>query len=369
MAQNSVISTDLVVPTVFTPYAMERTKEKTEFLRSGILRDSPVLNAWLTSTVGNGGGGYTLRRPTWNDLASGDSVATGMERTSSEAESPLYTAGFGTAFPPPQDISTHEEIAVWVDRNNHWSALALAGAIAGTKGDNDPLRVIGNLVSTYWARRLQKAVLAVLTGVIADNAAAPSGSEHVQNDLRVDISGGGFVDGVTNISSPAVFDALQTLGDAKSQITNIAIHSVVHTRMKKNNLIDVTPDSVEGPAIETFQGLRVTVDDGMPNPSSGVYDSYLFGPGFLEFGSVAPMRATETVWRPEAGNGSGSEELWNRVRWCIHPMGHKFVAASIGAGGPTNASTTNNFAHADSWQRSAQSRKHIPFAYLRSREF
>jgi hypothetical protein len=369
VAQNSVTSVDLIVPQVFTGMVVERTKEKTEFLRSGILQESGVLNTWLAGAIGNGGGGYTLRRPTWNDLASGDTIATGMERTSSEAESPLYTAGFGTAFPPPQDLNTHEEIAVYVDRNNHWSALNLSSQIAGTKGANDPVRVIAELVSAYWARRLQKMVLATIAGVIADNAAAPVGTEHVQNDLRVDISGGGFVDGVTNINASSVFDALQTLGDAKSQITNIAVHSAVHNRMRKNNLIDDRPDSEGGPDLQFFQNLRVTVDDGMPNPSSGVYDSYLFGPGFLEFGAGTPEEATEIVRRAEAGNGSGSKELWNRVRWSVHPMGHKFVAASIGAGGPTNAATTNNLAHVDSWVRSAQSRKHIPFAYLRTREF
>lgn len=369
MAQNSVTSADLVIPTNFTNMVIERTKERSEFLRSGILRDSNVLNAWLAGTIGNGGGGYTLRRPTWNDLASGDTVATGMERTSSEAESGVYGP---TAFPLPQDINTHEEIAVWVDRNNHWSSLVISGAIAGAKGENDPIRVIRDLQATYWARRLQKEVLAVLAGVIADNSAAPTGADtHVQNDLRVDVSGGGFVDGVTNIQATSVLDATQTLGDAKTLITNIAVHSVVHNRMKKNDLIDVREDSVAGPKIEFFQDLRVTVDDGLPNPSTGVYDSYLFGPGFLEFGAVDPIpgRSSEVVWRPEAGNGSGALEYWSRIRHSVHPMGHAFIAASIGAGGPTNASTTNNYAHADSWSRRAQSRKHIPFAYLRTREF
>jgi len=368
VAQNSVTLTDLVNPTVFTGMVLERTKEKTEVLRSGILQSDGVLEDWLASTIGNGGGGFLLTRPTWNDLASGDSIATGMERSASEAESPLYTAGFGTAFPPPQDINTHTEVCVYVDRNNHWSSMNVSAMIAGAKGKDDPLTVIASLVADYWRRRLQKMVLATVAGVIADNAAAPTGSDtHTLNDLRVDISGGGFVDGLTNISASAVLDACQTLGDAKNQITNIAVHSVVHNRMHKNNLLDTVKES-EGETISYFRGLRVTVDDGMPNPSTGVYDSYLFGPGFLRFGDATWDKQTELVRRPEAGNGSGSDELWNRVRWCVHPMGHAFIGTPV-VGGPTNAATSNNLAHADSWSRRAQSRKHIPFAYLRTREF
>jgi hypothetical protein len=369
MATGHIQVADMITPQVFTGMAIERTREKTEFLRSGILRDSGVLNAWLTSTIGNGGGGQTLRRPTWNDLDASD--ATGIERISSDAASPLYTAGFGTAFPAPQELGTHEEIAVFVDRNQHWSALQMAGIISGAKGNMDPISVVGDLVGNYWARRLQKMTLATVAGVLADNDAAPSGTEHVAGDLTVNVSGGGFVNGMTNFTAEALYDALQTLGDADNVITNLAVHSAVRNRMRKNNLIDDVRDSDGNFQFEAFQNLRLTVDDGLPNPSAGIFHSYLFGPGFLEYGAVAPENATTTVWRDEAGNGSGSKELWNRVRWSVHPMGHKYVAASIPAfGGPANgdAATVNTLAHAASWQRSAQSRKHIPFARLITRE-
>lgn len=345
-----------IVPSVFTAYAIERTKELTAFVSSGIVQDSPVLTNWLTSEIGSGGGNMTLNRPTWNDLANT------AARVGDESVSPLYTSGFATAFPTPEGITTHNVIAVRVDRNMHWSSSALAAAVLGTK-NLDPIGVIASLVGGYWARQYQLYVLSILTGVLADNDLAPGGSDtHTQFDLTFDVSGAVYAPGVTDFSAPALYDALQTMGDADNQITNLAVHSAVRNRMRKNNLIDVVRDSDGNYLFDSFQGLRLTVDDGMPK-TGNVYDSYLFGPGFLEYGTAAPKNATTTVWRDEAGLGAGAEELWNRVCWSVHPMGHAYIG-STAVGGPSNSTLQA----AASWSRRAQSRKHIPFARLRTRE-
>lgn len=340
---------DLVDVSVFTAYAQERTKELTAFISSGILGEDPVLRNWMESEVGNGGGSLTLNRPTWDDLdASGETPGTaGAERIGTDAQSPVYLGNAGAA---PQGITTHSEIAVRVNRNNHWAAAALASNARGA----DPISAMGNLVGTYWARRLQHMVLAITQGVVAENIATDSG------DMVVDISGGGFVNGVTNFSAEALYDALQTLGDADRQITNLAVHSVVRNRMRKNNLIDTVRDTDGNYLFDAFQGLRLTVDDGITHTGQ-VYDSYLFGPGFLRYATVAPKNATTVVWRDEAGNGAGSEELWNRVMWCVHPMGHQFTGTALTV-------TNTDFASAATWDRVAQTRKNIPFAVLRTRE-
>ncbi len=370
MAQGHTDIGDLVIPEVFTGYAIERTKELTRFISSGIMTESSVLSKWMKSAMGEGGGGHILTRPTWNDLDSGDTTALGLERSGSDAPSELYNPDFETGFPVPQKITTHIEQAVRVERNNHWSAMVLADALSGSKNP-DAIAVIGQLVGGYWGRRLQKMVLAVLAGVVADNDAAPTGSDtHTIGDLTNDISGGGYVAGVTDFSAEALYDTLQTLGDADDQIKAIAVHSIVRNRMRKNNLIDTVRDSDGNFMFESFQNLRLVVDDGMPK-TGFICDSYLFGPGFLQYATEPPKNPVTTVWRDEAGNGSGSQELWNRVGWCVHPMGHAFIGTPPATGGgPLNgdAATANTFAHAGSWSRRAQSRKHIPFAVLRTRE-
>jgi hypothetical protein len=51
----------------------------------------------------------------------------------------------------------------------------------------------------------------------------------------------------------------------------------------------------------------------------------------------------------------------------IHPVGHRYDA-SAPAGGPSNASTTNNLANATSWKRVFPERKQIKIARLITRE-
>ena len=77
---------------------------------------------------------------------------------------------------------------------------------------------------------------------------------------------------------------------------------------------------------------------------------------------------TEVFRHPSAGNGGGQSTLYNRVEWCLHPVGHKF-AASPADGGPSNLATAPNLAHEDSWQRVYPERKQIKIARLITREF
>lgn len=354
MAAGHVQIADVIVPTPFTQYVAANTKTLSAFLSSGVMQESEVLRSFLE------GEGLTLTKPSWKDLDDD------TPRIGTDAASPLYTAGFGTAFPTPSKIGTFNEIAVRCNRNNHWSATKLAKYLSGA----DAFRRIGDRVSRYWARHYQLTLLALLAGVFADNDAAPGGSDtHLAGDLTFDISGlagGAFQNGLTNFSAEALMDCAQTAGDAKSMFTTLAIHSVVHTRMKKNNLIDFKQDSVTGDPLEYFQNYRLVVDDGMTR-SGQVYQSILFAPGAIEFAQVAPDKATEIVWRPEAGNGQGSEELWNRVQFCMHPMGHAYIGTAP-SGGPDNTNGANMLAAAGSWSRRTPERKQVGLARLITRE-
>jgi len=144
------------------------------------------------------------------------------------------------------------------------------------------------------------------------------------------------------------------------------VHSVVFGRMQKNNLVDFIPDSDGKVRFAQYQGKLVVIDDHMPN-AAGVYDTWAFGPGAVRLGVGSPEVPTEIKRDPQAANGGGQTTLFNRVEWCIHPVGHKY-AGTPSKGGPSNAATTNNLAHADSWQRVYPERKQIKIARLISRE-
>lgn len=335
---------DVVVPEIFSPYVQQLTEEKSRLIRSGAISRDSVLDADLA------GGGLTFNEPSFRDLENDEDNVSN--------DDPAVNSS-------PNKIGTSTEIQVRLSRNNSWSSMDLAGDLAGA----DPMNAIANRVGDYWTRRLQAAFVATMRGVFADNAAAPTAAEHVQNDMTHDVSGVSFVDGVTNFSAEAFIDSTLTMGDSMESLGMVMVHSVVYGRMLKNNLIDFVQDSINGQAIRipTFLGREVIVDDGVPF-TSGVFESWLFGSAALRMGISAPKVPTEVDRLPSAGNGGGQEVLYNRTEWAIHPVGNAYVGTAP-AGGPSNAATGNQLANAGSWQRVFPERKQIKIARLITREF
>jgi len=342
MASGTTRVSDVIVPAIFTPYAQNITEEKSRLVQAGVLVRDAELDRLLA------GGGLTFDAPSWKDL---DNDA---ERVTSDDPTENATHN---------KIGTLKEVAVRLSRNQSWTSMDLTAVLAGA----NPMEAIGNRVGEYWARRQQAALLATMAGVFADNDAAPAASEHTQYDLTNDDSGGSYSAGVTNFTAEGFIDTLTLMGDSEDSLGILFVHSIVYARMKKNNLIDFIPDSEGKVNIPTFMGRRVIIDDGMPNPSSGIYHSYLLGAGAFRLGVGTPNDATELDRIPGAGNGGGQDVLYNRVMWAIHPVGHKY-AGTAPNGGPSNAATSNNLAHAGSWQRVFPERKQIKIARYVTRE-
>lgn len=359
---------DIVVPENFTPYIQVLTEQKSRLIQSGVAGTSEMLNDFLN------GGGLTINVPGWSDLDAGaidgdsnnaDNIANGADRVASELTSGgdnHYTLGAQALSgnqrdPNPQKIEDIQEVAVRLSRNNSWTSNDLAAALAGS----DPMDAIASRVAFYWTRRLQRAFIDTWRGVIADNTANDSA------DYSNDVSGAGFVDGVTNFTAEAYLDAMNTMGDSMDDLSAIMVHSDVFTRMKKNNLIDFIPDARGEIQIATFLGAEVIVDDGMPfNSTTNIYDTWLFGGGATMLGMGSPKVPTEVDRLPGAGNGSGQEVLYSRLEWCIHPVGHAYqqAAANANNGGPLNSA----LAGAAAWDRVYPQRKQIKFARLVTRE-
>lgn len=340
---------DIITPEIFNPYVQQLTEQKSRLIQSGVAVRSPMIDEFLM------GGGLTANAPSFKDL---DDDA---DNVSSDVADDDFTGGAANS--APKKTGTSQEIMVRLSRNQSWSSADLTAALAGA----DPMESIAQRVATYWARRQQAAFVATMTGVFADNDAAPSGTEHTQYDLTNDVSGVSYTAGVTDFSAEAFVDAAVTMGDSMGDLSLVCVHSIVYARMQKNNLIDFIPDSEGRVNIPTFLGRIVIVDDGITS-AAGVYHTWLFGAGAIALGVGAPKVPTETARKPDSGNGGGSDVLYNRVEWVIHPVGHKY-AGTTSLGGPSNAATTNNLAHAGSWQRVYPERKQIKIARLITREF
>jgi len=363
MTNVSTTIADVIVPAIFTPYTQQLTMEKTAIIQSGIAARDDFLDNLLA------GGGLTFTVPSWQDI--GDPA----ENVSSDDANTDST---------PNTTQTSGEVAVRLSRNSSWSTMRLATALAGA----DPMQSIASRVSDYWVRRLQRAFVAVANGVFTTNELTDptlgragrtglSAAYGSQADLTNSIAASAYSAGVTDFQAESFIDTATLLGDAAEDVTAVFMHSIVYSKAQKNNLIDFIPDAEGHINIPVFLGRRVIVDDGMPNPAgdtannantgagSGLYHTWLVGPASFRLGVGTPVVPTEVFRYPSRGNGAGSDVLFNRVEWAIHPVGHAWVGSSpVFEGGPTNGQLSAS----GSFVRVFPERKQIKLARLISRE-
>ena len=283
---------NVINPSVFTPYVINRTMELSALFQAGIVATDAQIDALA------GGPGPVVNMPFWADLS-------GESETMTEEDIDAT------------NIAADEDVAVIIRRVKAWGATGLAGVLAG----DDPMRAIGDLVAGFWARDMQKELIAVLKGAFA--AASSATNVH-------DISGG--VEGAALWSTGAFVDAQAKLGDASGLLTGVAMHSAVYHALKKLEKIAVERDSA-GKDFASYDGRRVIVDDGCP-VAAGVYTSYLFGQGAVALGNGNPPTIQATEVHREAMTGSGEDVLINRKNFILHPRGIKFKG-SIAKSGPT----------------------------------
>lgn len=333
---------DAIVPEVFSNYVDIYTTQKSTLIASGVMTADPRMKMALA------GGGATFKLPFFNDLAR-------VEENISSTEGSAST---------PNKITTGKEVQVRLSRNQSWGSADLVSSLIGA----DPMTSIVAKVGGYWRDRLQVAFIATANGVFAGNDKATD-ANHVKGDLTFDASGTVFAEGVTTFTASSFVNAIMTMGDRLNDLKMIAVNSIVYATMLKNNLIDFKEDSMATTKIPTYMGRAIICDDNIPfDAAKGTFETWLFAGGAFGFGSGSPKVGTEVERNPNANQGGGEEILYNRVEWMIHPVGHAYVGNSPNEGGPSNAATAGNLAHADSFVRVFPERKQIKIARLITRE-
>jgi hypothetical protein len=324
---------DVIIPDVWSPYVIQRATDLNMLIRMGIISSDSGLDALAN------GPNTVIDMPFWSDL-------TGVEETLQD-DTDLT----------PGSIGSGQDKAVKLFRGRAFGTNDLAKYLAG----DDPAAVIAGLVADYWNRREQAVLIALLTGVFADNAANDAGDMIVDNS----IADGSQALPENLISGNAIIDAAQTMGDAKDKLTAIAMHSMVEARLAKNNLITYLRDSEGRITMRQFMGLNVIVDDGCPATSLGAgkgykYRSYLFGAGAI-------ARANATLPADEATeiqrNGLGGETyLITRRHFVLHPRGIAWQNVTVTPTKPASPSNAN-LALPANWSR-VYDRKNIRLVAL-----
>ena len=261
---------DVIVPELFNKYVINRTMELSAFFQSGIVVNSPEFDTLASEAA------RTHNMPFFEDLQ-GESEAT--------LEDVKMT---------PAKIGSNKDVSTTILRQKMWGSSNLAAALAGA----DPAKAIGDLVAAYWARDMQKELIAILTGVfgtIPEVSEPSKAAETRMADHILDLTGG-KTEAAKMIGASPFIDACQLLGDAQAQLSGVAMHSATKSYLKKLNLIQTERDSTSV-EFDTYQGRRVTVDDGCPVTSAGVYTTYLFGNGAIAYGNGNPVGHVAADWR------------------------------------------------------------------------
>lgn len=298
---------DVIVPEVFNPYVVQRTMELSAIFESGIAQRTEEFDRLASSAA------RTVQMPFWGDLSGDDEVLDDNNALT------------------PGKIQANKDEAVILRRGRAWGANDLAANLAG----DDPMRVIGDLVASYWARRYQAALVATLEGVFA----SPSMESNVH-----DISG--ETGDAAIISAKTTVDAAQKLGDAKTELTAIIMHSATEAELAKQDLIEYIRPSTGQIDVPTFLGKRVIVDDGVPyDPATGTYTTYLFGPGAVAYGEGNPVGFVPT--ETDRDSLAGEDFLINRRTFILHPRGVRFTSSAVAGVSPTN----NELRNPANWER------------------
>ena len=314
MAKTAVA--DIIIPTEFEKYAIERTAELSAFGQCGIVEHAPEFDLLADA------GGREVDMPFWKDL-------TAARQILSDA-TPLVV----------NKISADKDIARIHNDAQAWSVNHLAKVASG----DDPMQAIVELVGDYWARMDGEIVVSCLKGIFG--AASMAG-----NKLSIASETIAGQSSATRLNGATFVDATAKLGDRADRLVAVGMHSATEAALRKLDLIDFVPDSAGKAQIRTFQGRRVIVDDKLParaGVTDGVvYTTYLFGPGAFAKGA-APLDSAPL----QGGTGTEGVEFWrdglasdtsliNRRRYILHPRGVKFTSASVAGDSPTNAELEN----------------------------
>lgn len=330
------ILSDVVFRDELRDYMRVNTAERTAFFESGILTNNSDMSTLLASPSN------TFTIPWWVDLDA--------------SIEPNYSNDVYTDIAVPLSVTSASMQARAAYLNEGWNAMNLVKNIT----NQDPLEFVASRLTNYWQRQAQRRAIATTIGVYNDNVANDGG------DMVIDAGG--------TINAAAIIRAKATMGDYSGQLGGlsvIAMHSAVQTELQILNLIDFTPLADQIPEFGRFQGMRVVVDDSMPVIGTGEtakYLSVIFGPGALGYAEEQGEDDVEYDREPARGNGGGTETLWTRRNFVIHPLGYSFLSATItGTPGTTRPVSANwaDLALATNWERKFN-RKQVPLAFVTS---
>ena len=332
---------DVYVPLTFRQLIQEAQTETNAFINSGIAMRDPLIDQQFAN------GGRTGELPQYNGIT---------------IKEPNYSSDDPGSDAVPGKISDSLQKLRSASRNDHWSTMDFARELAL----KDPEEAITGRIGAFWSTDDEHRIINSLSGVKADNV-ANDGSDMIYSVANDDVIPGGGIPAEDAISADAIAEAAQTMGDHKSKLTAIAMHSRQETTLASLKLLEVGRDA-SGVALgfNTYRGFRVVVDDSLVAVSAGsnrvIYTAILFSAGAIGWGMGKVQNPTALSRNELAGDGGGESIISSRVNTIYHPNGFSFNSTSITGGEAANYADLKN---AVNWTRTVN-RKSVGIAFLES---
>jgi hypothetical protein len=326
---------DIYNPLVFSAADQEAQIELNNFMASGVMVEDPRLTAM--ASVGGNIGELPFFKP----------LGTQEPNYSNDV-----TADSSTANKITKGIMKYR----LASQNQSWSTMDIAVDLALA----DPATAITNRIGAYWATTNERRLIQSTMGILNDNVANDA------SDMVVNIAtdSASAITAAELVSNDAILDAQQTAGDHQAGFSAISMHSVVYSRLRKQQLITFIRDADNNTLFSMYGNLRVIVDDSLSavaGTNRVTYTTVIFGNGAVVAGLGRTKVPSELYRDPQKGNGGGQETLYSRRADIIHPLGFEFSSASVAG----QSATLAELATASNWSR-VWERKNVPLCFLQT---
>ena len=336
---------DIIDIITFRDLAADNLPELTRFAGSGVVATGEFFDAHARAS------GETAELNFWRDLDPSQEENYSSDDTTRATPEKVY-----------QDKLLTRKFRV----NHGWSAMDVTREL---QTNTDAMRHIRNRLDTWWARRLQRKLVAMAVGIFNSNVAnniAPQ-TTGVANDMIVNraIEDGANATAANMFNREAFTAAIYSMGDHADELSAMVVHSIIEKRIADQDDIVYIRDSDGQLLYREYMGIRLVIDDGVPvvaGATSGFkYITMIFGSSFFGFGRGNPQVPSE-IWRdPTVGDGGGEEQLWDRHTWLLHPIGYSNTGATRSE--KNNQQNNADMQNGANWRRMV-ARKSIPVSFL-----
>ncbi len=325
------------IPEIQTPYVNERSTTLSRLWKSGLVSTNDSITSQIGSVAGN-------RITVPFNLSIEDDVATvgdydlANDITPTQIASSLYQTQATT-------------------RAKAYEMANLDRLVVG----NDPAGVLREQLGSMWENNYQTILLNQIAGVQADNVA--NDSSDMINNIYSDVVAGSLT-AANLISADAIIDTQHTMGDHRSGLNVVIMHSRVRKQLEKDEPNNFIPASATNIGFDTYLGMVIIEDDGMTVTSgsnTASYKTILCGANVFQFGMDDRLIGEEFDRSTISGGGMGHDFLVSRRRFVMSPEGFDFSLTN-----PEDMASNTDYATAGNWDRKVASRKQVKMAILES---